>query len=359
MSRNVYILLATSILIGVLFVSVGTLYYQPLIAIGASLLTGAIVGIVVSYSQSYISAEVSENIRIRNDLLADYKDLVNKLTNQSYADKLAYSYFKPDYKNLTQDEMKAIELIKESGQHWKPFYKSFNEYSKIVYEFNEATSYYEANLDNWIRELSNASYQLLCKQVFNIDILGEFSQNKLPFSSEELNSFTFDDVNSEKIQKDLKNVFKIIIDRTFADKLVKEDLKSYFTQELKSHLEIDFNQIESATYSDSSPHLSIDIWNATYVLLRSILGSKEGHYHDYNALYPNPRSPKSIPDFKVMFTETLPILVSEIKEIVDPIVSLERIKSIFLQKNGAWEKLEKSFPEIYNSYQLPGKLKVR
>ena len=119
MNRNVYGLLSLSILVGTILILLGSILRNTsLVPIGASLLSGSIVGIVVSYSQSHISADVSENLRIRAERLNDYKSLVKRLENKDQTDRLARIFIAPAGANYSAEDAKFIHLLKESNQHW-------------------------------------------------------------------------------------------------------------------------------------------------------------------------------------------------------------------------------------------------
>ena len=358
MNKNIFYLLVTSIAIGVILIIFGTSSnIASLVTIGVTVLSGSIVGTIVSYSQSAIGADLSENLRIRNEHLEDFKKIfTTKPTNTIEG---LTDYYRNKMNKFTTEKL----LIDDIENHWKGFHSEFQDLVRKNDVLNNSKTTLLQKREGWIHSVSEESIKSFT-QILSADssVINEFFQSPVDlkginfdFWSSDSNAYS---TSISKLQNKISRILDQIIEnepkesnkieKEFFDK-ISEDL-THDGEVLKTSISTHTN-LQGVMLS-----FSIDLWNNLLETCKVFLGKIPRHTR-YNSIYGAIGELKSTPSsyFKHLVSD-LPKIVANLfganEELKRLIMSISEkkleIKSI---KTG----LEEQLSMIRTCHTLPGK----
>ena len=226
---------------------IGSLWnsYPYFVPIGITLLSGTLVGIIVSYSQSYIASDISEETNKRNLLLDEIKKMVGRFETEGGSEALVNLYNADEDPSLTADEMHTVWLLKKSRDHWKNFSQKFNLYSKAIKKENEKIEVYNKNRLLFIEHAANETIQEFLPLVIDTNVMEEFIQGYGGWPREELNEIELDKNVSDKMSPKLREIINNAAGATggvFTDKSDQPDvLLKNLTDCLNLNSKLDLN----------------------------------------------------------------------------------------------------------------------
>ena len=357
MNRNIYYMLAISIAIGVILIIFGTSSnIASLVTIGVTVLSGSIVGTIVSYSQSAIGAALSENLRIRNEHLEDFKKIfTSKPTNTIEG---LTEYYCNKRNKFTTEKL----LIDDIENHWKEFHSKFQNLVRKNDVLNNSKTTLSQKREGWIYSVSEESIKSFT-QLLSADnsVVNEFFQS--PVDLKDIN-FDFWSSGSKaystsisKLQNKISRILNQIIENE-----PKESNK--IEQEFLNRISKDLTDDGEALKTSISTHnvrgdklpFAVDLWNNLLSTCRDFFGNIHPYtrYHSiYGAIYELNSTPSNY--FKHLVDDLPKIVTSlfganeELKRLIISISEKElEIKSI---KTG----LEEQLSMIRTCHTLPGK----
>ena len=327
-----------------------------LVTIGVTVLSGSIVGTIVSYSQSAIGADLSENIRIRNEHLEDFKKIFTSKPTNTIEGLTEY------YCNKRNEFTTEKLLIDDIENHWKEFHSKFQDLVRKKDVLNNSKTTLLQKREGWIRSVSEESIKSFT-QLLSADnsVVNEFFQS--PVDLKDIN-FDFWSSGSKaystsisKLQNKISRILDQIIgnepkesnkiEQEFLDK-ISEDL-THDGEVLKTSIGIHYS------YEDMLP-FALDLFNNLFDTCKVFFG-KIPPYTRYRSIYGAIDELKSTPPsyFKHLVDDLPKIVTSlfganeELKRLIISISEKElEIKSI---KTG----LEEQLSMIRTCHTLPGK----
>lgn len=357
MNRNIYYMLAISIAIGVILIIFGTSSnIASLVTIGVTVLSGSIVGTIVSYSQSAIGAALSENLRIRNEHLEDFKKIfTSKPTNTIEG---LTEYYCNKRNKFTTEKL----LIDDIENHWKEFHSKFQNLVRKNDVLNNSKTTLSQKREGWIYSVSEESIKSFT-QLLSADnsVINEFFQSPV-----DLKDINFDfwssgsKAYSTSISK-LQNKISRILDQIIQIEL-KESIK--IEQEFFDKISEDLTHDGEALKTSISTHnfredmlpFTVDLWNNLLNTCKVFFGNIPP-YTRYHSIHGAINELNSTPSsyFKHVIDDLPKIVASsfganeDLKRLIMSISEKElEIKSI---KTG----LEEQLSMIRTCHTLPGK----
>ena len=357
MNKNIFYLLVTSIAIGVILIIFGTSSnITSLVTIGVTVLSGSIVGTIVSYSQSAIGADLSENLRIRNEHLEDFKKIfTTKPTNTIEG---LTDYYRNKMNKFTTEKL----LIDDIENHWKGFHSEFQDLVRKNDVLNNSKTTLFQKKEGWIYSVSEESIKSFT-QLLSTDnsVINEFFQSPVDLKGINFDFWSSDSKAystsiSELQNKISKILYQIIQNEPKESNRIEKEFLEKISKDLADDGEALKTSISTHNFREDMLPFTVDLWNNLLNTCKVFFGNIPP-YTRYHSIHGAINELNSTPSsyFKHVIDDLPKIVASsfganeELKRLIMSISEKEmEIKSI---KTG----LEEQLSVIRTYHTLPGK----
>lgn len=356
MERNVSLALVMSIIVGVVLVLLGTSFgYSTLVPIGAAVLSGSIIGIVVSYSQASIAADISENVRIRNEHLEKFKEVFSS-TPTNNPEGLVQFY--SDQKNRFDDRKL---LIDDTLNHWESFYAKFQDLKIKLETLKKYQTTLLEKREGWIKSFAENSIKSFVKLIFTDEaVINEFFQTAVELKDVKLDSFSYDNKNFTSSLILLQNILSRTIDEVIRigqkePVKIQEEFNHKISKNLIQESELLKTFVRTNSSSGNTP-FAVEFWNCLLAMCKDIFG-KIPPYRRYRSILSSIAELNSPPsNYLEHLVDDFPTMVVNFighnQELLQLISLISVVES---QKMDIKNELAKQLSMIRTCHSLPGK----